>query len=1112
MKKSILTLLIFFACVLYYGGEAYAAATSREIDATQLTITVKGKVVDELGEPIIGASLVEKGTMNAVATDLDGNFTINVAEGAILEVSSIGYKKLEVKADSDSMRIVLKTDVTVLDEVVVVGYGQQKKVNLTGAVSTVDLGKTMEGRPLPDLGKALQGAVPGLTVTQSSGALDGRASMRIRGIGTLSNSAVSNPLFVVDGVPMDDISFINTQDIESISVLKDAASSSIYGTRAAFGVILIQTKGAKEQGRVSVTYQNNFSWDQATFIPEFPDVPSQLRAALEGKANAGQYEVELFGMYFDKMLPLAEAWKEQHGNKKKGYSEMQPYVDANNVGDWKLDGRTPYYYADYDVAGIYFDKAAPSQSHNVAVSGTSGNTNYHLSYGYDAKQGLFKLHPDKLKKYNFAVNVTTNVKKWLQVGARVNFSRRYYQRPETWNNIYQYIYRWGSFFLPSGYFVGEDGEHYDHKYIAILKQASERRLTLDQTRMTGFAKATIFKGFTVNADYTYQINNMNSGMEDFSIWGINWASYRPGWIVKPTNTAIWRDYSKSNTWTLNVFANYQHTFNKVHNLNVMFGVNAEESEYHYLYGGRKRLLDESYPELNMASQDGQTVDWAHSSRAAAGYFGRINYDYKGRYLIELNGRYDGSSRFPHNSHWAFFPSGSIGWRFSEEPFFESLKHIINHGKVRASFGEIGNEAIGNYMFEELISERSAGSSLWIDGNNKLTQYNMPKLVSKSLTWERIRTTDVGMDLHFLENAIILGFDWFQRENIDMLAPDQILPSAMGAGAPYANAGNLRTRGWELSLNVRHRFGEVETYANFSISDSKTKIMKWKNDTKALNTYYEGKTFGDIWGFETDRYFEENDFTGRNADGSWNYASGIPDQSGLESAAFHYGPGDIKYADLNGDGKIDGGKGTANDHGDLKVIGNALPRYEYAFHLGAAWKGLDIDLFFQGVGKRDAWETSSLNFPLMVHADIALYSNQTSYNKVIYSPDYKDIQGYEIDQNNDYPRLYPGNNVGGTVPGIATGRFNYYPQTRYLINQSYLRLKNVTIGYTLPKSLTRKVSIENCRVYFSGNNLFLFHKGHNLPVDPEIAAGAGPGGWGRIAPITRTLSFGIQVTL
>ncbi len=1081
------------------------------------SISVNVLVVDTKGEPIIGANVIEKGTTNGGITDMDGKFKLNVKPGATIQVSFVGYTTQEIKA-APSLRVVLKEDTELLDEVVVVGYGVQKKANLTGAVATVDLNKTMAGRPQQDVAKALQGAVPGLSITTENGDINGSASMRIRGVGTLSNDEKSNPLIVVDGVPMDDISFLNTQDIESISVLKDAASTSIYGTRAAFGVILINTKSAKPTNKITINYSNNFAWDQATYLPNYPNVPTQLLSALEAKANANQYEVELFGMYFDKMLPYAQKWAQQNGNRKLKYGEMRPYQNDSDVGDYCVIDGTPYYYADWDVQDIYYSKAAPSQNHNVSVQGTSGNTNYYLSFGYDEKEGLMKVRPDELKKYNISVNLTTNLYDWLQVGARVNYSRKNYTRPDIYSSTYQTLWRWGSFFIPSGTIDG-----YDTRLMAMRKQAADRKEVTDLTRMNAFLKAEIIKGLTLNADFTYAIQNLNSGSEDFSVYGVDWTGGpKPKNIVSKSSTGIWRDNSKQNTWTLNAYANYTRTFAKSHNMNVMVGANAEEVDYTYLYGHRNGLYDEAYPELNLAGQDGQELDWKHTSRASAGYFGRINYDYKGIYLLELNGRYDGSSRFPHNDHWAFFPSASIGYRFSEEAYFAPLKKIVSNGKLRASYGEIGNEAIGDYMFEELISQRlndkDTGYIYWVDNNgtnaNMLTQYNMPKLVSKSLTWERIRTTDIGLDLGFLNDEITLGFDWYQRENRDMLAPAQVLPNSVGATAPFENAGTLRTRGWELNLNWRHKFGDFDVYVNFNISDSKTKVTEWNNDSKLLSSYYSGKTYGDIWGFETERYFEESDFTGKNADGSWNYKEGVANQSALEKAPFHYGPGDIKFKDLDGNKKIDGGKGTADDHGDLKVIGNSLPRYEYSFHLGGSWKGIDLDLFFQGVGKRSDWTISSLNFPMMRAADLAIYDHQTSYNKVLYSSDWKTVTGYEISQSNIYPRLYPGNEEKGSVAGIANGSNNYYPQTRYLTDMSYLRLKNATIGYTFPKEWTRKAFIEKARIYFSGSNLFLLYKGNDLPVDPEISTGDGLnyGGWGRTAPIACTFSFGIQVTL
>lgn len=1089
--------------------------------------TVTGLVVDAAGDPVIGASVVEKGTTNGIMTDIDGKFTLNVTLGSTLQISFVGYQTQEVRA-AKTMRIVLKEDSELLDEVVVVGYGTQKKANLTGAVSTVDLNKTMAGRPQQDVAKALQGAVPGLSILTETGGINETASMRIRGLGTLSNDEKSNPLIVVDGVPMDDISFLNTQDIESISVLKDASASSIYGTRAAFGVILINTKSAKPTERVTISYNNNFAWDQATFLPNYPDVPTQLRMGIEASMNGGAGMPELFGMYFDKLLPYAEAWKKQNSGKL-GYGEMRPYQSESNVGDYLVMDGTPYYYADWDVKGIYFNNAAPSQSHNISIQGTSGKTNYYLSFGYNEKQGQMKINPDELKKYNASVNITTNVYDWLQVGARFNYSRKNYKYPDTWNSTYQYLWRWGSYFIPTGTING-----YDTRVMAMQKQAADREETTDLTRMNTFLKAEIIKGLTVNADFTYAIQNGSKGSQDNTVYGINWSGNPvPSYIVAKSSSGIWRDFSKQNTWTANAYVNYAKTFAKKHDLNVMIGVNAEEEDYKFLRGDRKVMYDQDgYPELNMAGKDGQDLQWSHTSRASAGYFGRINYDYKGIYLLELNGRYDGSSRFPHTDQWAFFPSASIGYRFSEEAYFAPLKHIFSNGKLRGSYGEIGNEAVGDYMFEQLISQRlndkDSGYIYWIENNNananRLTMYNMPDLVSSSLTWERIRTLNVGLDLGFLDNELTVGFDWFQRENRDMLAPAQVLPNTLGASAPYENAGNLRTRGWELNLDWRHTFGEFDVYANFNIGDSKTKVTKWNNESKLLSAYYTGKTYGDIFGFVTERYFEESDFTGQNADGSWNYAPGVADQSKLESGNFHYGPGDIKFKDLDGDGVIDGGKtttdgspgpGTLSNHGDLKVIGNSMPRYEYGFHLGGTWRGIDLDLYFQGVGKRDDWTTSSLNLPAMVHADVAIYSHQTSYNKVIWNSDYTAITGYEINQSNRYPRLYRGtNNSAGTISGIANGSNNYYPQTRYLTDMSYLRLKNVTVGYTLPKDWTRKAFIEKARIYFSGSNLFLLHKGNNLPVDPEISTGNGltAGGWGRTAPITRTFSFGVQVTL
>ena len=1111
MKRQLALLgALFLTC----GSITIAHANpAPQVVASNATSIVKGSVVDENGEPIIGASVQEVGTTRGTTTNVKGEFSLKAGVGAKLQISYVGYKTENVKA-ADGMKVKMVTDNALLDEVVVVGYGQQKKVNLTGAVANVDLEKTLTARPEQDVTKALQGAIPGLTILTTSGDINEEATMKIRGIGSLNGTG--SPLIVVDGVPTENLSMVNGNDIASISVLKDAASSSIYGSRAAFGVILITTKQAKKGDRVSVNYTANFAWDKATYLPDYPDVPTQLEAALRAKARQGSGSVELFGMYFDQLLPYAKKWKEQNSGKI-GYGEMRPYVDDNNVGDYRFIGNQPMYYADFDIQDIWYSNAAPSQSHNVTMSGSSGRTRFFTSFGYNAKEDIMKFNPGQRKRYNATVNLQTDITDWLTAGTRINYSRRHFSRADTWNNMYQYIWRWGSFFIPSGTINGED-----FRVVAMQKQAARKVTAFDQFKLNAFLKANITKELTVNADFTWQVDDFNSKSTDNSVYGMNWSGTSPQWIVGQSSTCTWRDNSKRETWTANFYVNYAKSINEAHNFNVMAGVNGENMTYDYFYAQRPELYSLDYPELNLTYGDRTKwqINASTKDRASAGYFGRINYDYKGIYLLELNGRYDGSSRFPAGDKWAFFPSASAGYRFSQEAYWDGLRDKVSNGKLRLSYGEIGNEDVGSdWPYVASISTISTGYVNWLNSSNsKVNEFDMPDWVSSSLTWERIKTIDVGLDLGILNDQITVGFDWFQRTTNDMFAPGKALPPSVGASTPTTNSGSLRTRGWELNINWRKQFNkDLGLYANFSIGDSKSVVTKWDNDKNIghpLNRAYayEGEVWGDIWGFETERYFTEADFVGKNADGSWIYAPGVADQTGLQTQTFVYGPGDIKFKDLNGDGKIDGGKGTEEDHGDLKVIGNCLPRYEYSFHIGGTYKGFDLDLFFQGVGKRDMWTQSAFVFPEMREADLAIYANQTSYN--VYDPANGIVN---ISESNKFPCLYPGNEYAGNVTGVAGegGCHNYYPQTKYLVDMSYLRLKNVTLGYTLPESLTKKAYIQKLRVYASCSNLFLLHKGSgDLPIDPEMNAGQGSlglGTWGRTYPITKSWSFGLQVT-
>ena len=1076
-------------------------------------IAIVGKVIDANGEPLVGASVAEAGTSNGTITDLDGAFVLNVEKNVTLLVSYVGYKDQEVRAHKD-MVVMLREDTQVLDEVVAIGYGTQKKANLTGAVTTVDVSKTLESKTESDVAKALQGAVPGLTITNTTGDLDADPTVVIRGIGTLSNNGTSSPLYVVDGVPVENLSYLNPNDIESISVLKDASSTAIYGTRAAFGVVLVTTKTAKTAEKVSVTYNNNFAWSRATALPDYPSVYAQAVAMSEAKGYLGE-RAELFGMYVDEEAYQTKAqewldWAKTQGweNNKSPYREMIYGLDYDENG----------FYADWDVAGIFFNDATPSQNHNLSVSGNSGKTNYYMSLGYNHQQGILNFNPDKMDKFNATVNLSTKVNKWLEVGARFNMQHRNYTYPENRVGGYSNLWRWGSFFGPWGYLKDEEGQIYDgYTFLGGLKEAGEAYKKRMNLRAGGFIKLNLAKGLTFNGDYTftyragnekaigmpakYQVDTWSPGK-----FGKDWSSAIDPY---PTDSYITQKNSHYYNHVANMYFNYNGSW-KGNNLNVMVGANIDKDEYEYLTLTRNNMQNVNMPEMILTSAY-KSYDQAHYHNGSLGIFARINYDYKGIYLFELSGRADASSKFPSNQQWGFFPSGSVGYRISEEPYFQEAKNYVSNLKVRASYGTIGNQEIGSNMFLETM-DKYTNSVNWIGSSNVLYDYfEQPKMVSPYLTWETIATTNVGIDLGFFNNDLNVNFDWYQRDTKDMLAPGKELPTVLGTSAAFENVGSLRVRGWELNIDWRHVFheaGDLALHANFNLADYKATITNWDSNN-LVNTNYTGKEVGEIWGFETDRYFTPEDF---NADGS--YKAGIADQTLLEgSEKFNFGPGDIKFVNQNDDDVIDWGDGTVENHGDLVKIGNSTPRFQYSFRLGAEWKGLDIDLFFQGVGKREMWSPSAFVMPMMRTADVTIYANQMDYITK------DEIEAGNIRQDADYPRIFPGNNSNITSSSIlGIGCNNYVPQDKYLINMAYLRLKNLTVGYTLPQKWTRKATIEKVRIYASFNNLAdLINHTAKYGFDPEVSQGRegavfANAAYGRTTPLMRSYSFGLQITL
>ena len=1100
-------------------GTAVPAAGAESLSASMVSqtdrINVSGQIVDEFGQPVPGASVIETGTKNGVNTDVDGKFFLRVPKGATLEISCIGYETIKVVA-SEAMSVTLREDSEFLDEVVVVGFGTQKKVNMTGSVTAVDVDKAFGSKPITDVSKGLQGVVPGLTISYSTNDLDASPTMKIRGTGSINGD--NKPLILLDGVEVPDLSFVNPDNVKSISVLKDAASASIYGSRAAWGVVLITSKdGSAVKDRVSITYSNNFSWNQPIGLPKYitdkEGILAQLEEGIIAQKNVDGQRIEAFGMYYDMLGTGITNWfKKYSGNLSNPvykYGEDYEFIDG-----------TPYYYRVSDPNKEIF-KTSFSQTHNLSVNGNTGKTNYNIGLGYTKNDGTLKAaKKNDVKRYNVNLSSNTQVKKWLNLGTKVMYVEKEFEYPygyESSNGAMGLIYytmRFPTFFpfgisdgskKADGTYASEsaatgEGLYFRHgnAYVAneSICSTKDQYLTIGGNMKINIAPGLSFYGDYTRGRYNYENRTMRQ-----PYYVANWSF--PEKVAVTTNDFLQRTFVNKITNTYNAYFDYVFDIQKQHNFAIKLGANAEDLRYDSQSVKVNGVQNADIPTLNLT--DGKNegiVDESLRHRATAGFFGRINYNYKEKYLLEVNGRYDGSSSFRVGKQWAFFSSASAGYRISEENFWTNIKPYVPTLKLRASYGSVGNQALESWY--PYIATMSTETVKWIGTDmNQVSTVTTPSAINADMTWEKIRTLDIGFDAGFFNNELNVTFDWYQRRNIGMLVAGNEIVRYVGiATAPLENGGDLKTTGWELQIDYNHSFNkDLAVYGTFTISDAKSEITKWNNTTGALNGWYEGKQIGEIWGFETDRYFNSSDL---NADGT--LKAGIPDQSYIQNGSFRFGAGDIKYKDLDNSGKIDTGKGTIDDHGDLKRIGNQLPRYEYSLRLGAMFKGFDFEVLFQGVGKRDMWTTSSLFIPHAAGAQMNIFENQLDY-------------WTESNQNAKFPRPYI-NGAFGSLSGLPgnSGCNNFAPQTKYLNNLAYLRVKNLTIGYTLPQNLTRKIYVEKLRFYFSAQNLLTFDHINGV-MDPECT-----GGWsstytngidmtyaGRAMPFNRQWTCGLQIT-
>lgn len=1100
------------------GVNMYAARAEKPSASNvyqQTRILVSGRILDSSGWPVPGASVIEKGTTNGVNTDIDGKFTISVKSGASLEVSCIGYETISVAA-SENLSVTLREDTQFLDEVVVVGFGTQKKVNMTGSVAAVDVDKAFGSKPITDVSKGLQGVVPGLSITYNSNDLNASPTMKIRGTGSINGD--NTPLILLDGVEVPDLSFVNPDNIKSISVLKDAASASIYGSRAAWGVVLITSKdGSAVKDKVSITYSNNFSWNQPIGLPKYitdkEGVLAQLEEGMLAQKNVDGSRIEAFGMYYDTIGKGITTWFDKYSgnlsNPVYKYGEDYEFIEG-----------TPYYYRVSDPNKEIF-KTSFSQTHNLSVNGNTGKTNYNIGLGYTMNDGTLKAaKKNDVKRYNLNLSTNTQVKNWLNIGTKVMYVEKEYEYPYGYSQskgatgLLYYVMRFPTFFpfgisdgskLADGTYASDsaatgEGLYFRHgnAYVAneSICSSKDQYLTLGGNVRINLAPGLSFYGDYTRGRYNYENRSMRQ-----PYYVANWSFPKKAAVT--TNDFLERTYVSKITNTYNAYFDYLFDIQKQHNFAIKVGANAEDLRYDNQSVKVNGVQDVEHPTLNLT--DGKNegiVDESLRHRATAGFFGRINYNYKEKYLLELNGRYDGSSSFRTGKQWAFFSSASAGYRISEEKFWTNIKPYVPTLKVRASYGSVGNQALESWY--PYISTMATETVSWIGTDmNQVSTTTTPSAVNPDMTWEKIRTLDIGFDAGFFNNELNVTFDWYQRRNVGMLvAGNEIVRYAGIAVAPLENGGDMKTNGWELQIDYNHAFNkDFAIYGTFTLSDAKSEITKWNNTTGALNSWYKGKKLGEIWGFETDRYFNSSDV---NPDGT--LKTGTPDQSYLQNGSFRFGAGDIKYKDLNKDGKIDTGKGTIDDHGDLKRIGNQLPRYEYSLRVGAMLKGFDVEILFQGVGKRDMWSTSSLFIPHAAGAQMNIFENQLDY-------------WTESNQNARFPRPYI-NGAFGSLSGLPgnSGCNNFAPQTKYLNNLAYLRIKNFTVGYTLPQNLTRKIFVEKLRFYFSAQNLFTFDHIDGV-MDPECTGGSSKSYTngmdmtmaGRAMPFNRQWSCGLQIT-
>lgn len=1046
-----------------------------QVESKGATRPIKGVVIDKMtDEPIIGASIAVKGTATGTITDFDGQFTIEAATGQYLQISYIGYESYEqrVAANNDMYRITLAEATSELDEVVVVGYGSQKKVNLTGAVSVIDQ-KDIVGRPTPNMATALQGIDPALNLTMSAGGPGAGYEFNIRGVASINNSSTTKPLVLVDGVEMD-LARVNSNDIESVSILKDASAAAIYGSKAAAGVILVTTKSGKEGLAPQVTVDVKAGWKAPTTEHDF--ITQGFWSAYISDIFMLQHTKTAMTTYTD--ADYAELWMRLNDETENA---ERPWVVTQNDGTYK-------YYANFDWYDQLYNSNRPMQDYNISLKGGNDRINYFISGRYFMEDGMYKQNTDRWHQITQRAKVNINIKPWLHYGVNFSFFSSKYTYPGTESS--RELFRVGSLhamaYIPA---TNPDGSAvYLNPWIysgmgtvgdgmsALLLNGKHKNENINREMVVqNTLTFDITKQLTLNADYSFkwrlkEISNRSvkvpySSKEGTTDYIDNFRSV----------DSYHQQLARYQTHNYNVYLRWAPTWDR-HSLTLTAGYNGEMYRYHSLEAERLDLMTEDLSSFNFAKGEVTELSESIKTYATNGFFARVNYNWAERYLFELSVRADASSRFAPGYRWAVTPGGSFGWRMSEEPFWEDISDWWTNAKIRLSAGQLANQMTGYYDYIQSVSADGVfDQEITLNGSSVLTYATEADPNAGTLTWEKMTTYDAGLDLAWLNNRLTFTGDIYMRNTEGMLNTGTALPSVYGATDPKQNSANMSTKGWELSILWRDKHKVAGKIFNYEIGGGvgnyKTVITKYNNPEKLLSTYYEGQVLGEIWGYEIDGLFsswdEVNDYlTTVNPIESEVYTDIMKE---VNSAAPGLHPGDVRYVDLDGDGKITSGNSTVDNPGDRRVIGNKLPRYNYNFHVSADWYGIDFSLYFQGVGRRDWYpNTESTTFWGPYSRPYQGFMETTFMNNV-WSEDNPDAY---FPRYRAYEALGEANSLGPA-------------NTRYMQNIGYLRLKNVTIGYTLP--CWKKV-FSDFRIYFSAENPWYWSplKKYTRSIDPESA--------------------------